>query len=267
MKFVDVHIHLSDPEYKNRVEEIITIARQTGVVAMVTNSTGLETSKLSLKLAEKYPNLVYAAAGIHPWNANQLEPSELQEASDFISKNIGLKEKIVAIGEIGLDPKYTKKKEQKEQQLRVFTEMVQLAEKSALPIIVHSRWSVQKIIGILSSYRLKGVLWHWLSDSSEVLSKIVERGDYVSEGPPVGYSDKIQEIVRQVPLERLLTETDGPVRYYGPLKDTPTTPALISQTVTAISQVRKIDASRVAEQILNNFSKFFGIQLRDSTAI
>lgn len=267
MKFVDAHIHLSDSEYTNRVDEIITIARQTSVVAMVTNSTDLETSKLSLELAEKYPNLVYAAVGIHPWNANQLTPSELQEAADFISKNANLKEKLVAVGEIGLDPKYAKRKEQKEQQLRVFAEMVQLAERLALPIIVHSRWSVQKITSILSSYRLKGVLWHWLSDSSEVLSRVIERGDYISEGPPVGYSDKIQEIVRQVPLERLLTETDGPVRYYGPLKDTPTTPALISQTVTAISQVKKVDEFHVAEQILNNFSEFFGIQLRDSPAI
>ncbi len=267
MKFVDAHIHLSDSEYKNRVDDIIAIARQNSVVAMVTNSTDLETSKLSLELAEKYPTLVYAAAGIHPWNANQLAPSELQEAADFISKNAALREKLVAVGEIGLDPKYAKRKEQKEQQLRVFTEMVQLAERLRLPIIVHSRWSAPKITNMLSSYRLKSVLWHWLSDSSDVLSRIIERGDYISEGPPVGYSDKIQQIVKQVPLERLLTETDGPVRYHGPLEDIPTTPALISQTVSAISKVKKIDESHVAEQVLNNFSEFFGIQLRDSSTI
>lgn len=267
MKFVDAHIHLSDSEYENRVEEIIAIASQTGVVAMVTNSVDLETSKLSLELARRYPNFVYAAVGIHPWNANKLAPSELRDAADFISKNAGIREKLVAVGEIGLDPKYAKRKEQKEQQLRVFAEMLQLAERLGLPIIVHSRWSTPKITGILSSYRLKGVLWHWLSDPTEALSRIIERGDYISEGPPVGYSDKIQEIVRQVPLDRLLTETDGPVRYYGPFKDTPTTPALISQTVTAISQVKKIDASNVAEQILNNFSRFFGIRLRNSMTV
>jgi TatD DNase family protein len=265
LRFVDAHIHLSDSGYKNRVDEIIAIARQTGVVAMVTNSTDLETSKLSLELAEKYPNLVYAAVGIHPWNANQIAPSELQKVADFISRNAALKEKLVAIGEIGLDSRYTKRKEQKEQQLSVFTEMVQLAERLALPIIVHSRWSAERITDLLSSYRLKGVLWHWLSDSSDVLSGIIERGDYVSEGPPVGYSDKIQEIVKQVPLERLLTETDGPVRYYGPFKDIPTTPAFVPQTVTAISQVKRIDASQVAEQILSNFSRLFGIQIQDSS--
>lgn len=268
MRFVDAHIHLSDPEYKNRVDDIIAVAKQYGVVAIVTNSTDLGTSKLSLELAERYPDLVYAAVGIHPWNANQITPSEMQETANFVSRNVALKGKIVAVGEIGLDPKYTKRKEQKEQQLKVFSEMVLLAERLALPIIVHSRWSAQKITNILSSYRLEGVLWHWLSDSSsEVLSRIIERGDYISEGPPVGYSDKIQEIVKQVPLEHLLTETDGPVRYYGPLENTPTTPALIPQTVKAISQVKRVDEFYVADRILSNFSKFFGIQLRNSPAI
>lgn len=267
MGFVDAHIHLSDPGYENRVDEIIAAAKQNGVVAMVTNSTDLETSKLSLELAERYPNLVYAALGIHPWNANQLTPSEMQETATFISRNAALKEKIVAVGEIGLDPKYTKRKEQKEQQLKVFNEMALLAERLGLPIIVHSRWSAQRITSMLSSYRLKGVLWHWLSDSSEVLSRIIERGDYISEGPPVGYSDKIQEIIKQVPLERLLTETDGPVRYYSSPENALTTPALIPPTVKAISQIKRVDEFYVADQILSNFSKFFGIQLRNSPAI
>jgi len=261
LKFVDAHIHLCDSEYADRIGEIVAIAKKSGVVAMVTNSTDLETSKLSLELAGKHLGLVYAAVGIHPWNANQLAPSELQKTGDFIIGNRTFREKIIAVGEIGLDPKYAKRKEQKEQQLKVFNEMVRLAEQLALPIIVHSRWSVQKILDILPSYRLKGILWHWLSDSSEVVSRIVQRGDYVSEGPPVAYSDKIQEIVRHVPLERLLTETDGPVRYYGPFGDTLTTPALISRTVRAISQVKKCGESYVAEQILSNFTDFFGIQL------
>lgn len=267
LKFVDVHIHLSDPEYENKVDNILVIARRTGVVAMVSNSTNFQTSRVSLELAEKYPDLVYSAAGIHPWNANQLTSSELQETANLVLKNVTLRDKIIAIGEVGLDPKYAKRKEQKEQQLRVFTEMIQLAERCALPVIIHSRWSAHRILNLLPSYRLRGVLWHWFSDSSEILSRIVERGDYISEGPPVCYSGTIQEIVRQVPLEHLLTETDGPVRYYGPLKDTPTTPALISQTVKAISQVKKIDQLYAAKQILNNFSEFFSIQLQDSSAI
>lgn len=266
LKYVDAHIHLSDSGYIDRVDEIIAIAKRTGIVAMVTNSTDLETSRLNLQLAERHPGLVYAATGIHPWNANQLTACELQETMDLMRGSAGFGKKIVAVGEIGLDPKYARRREQKEQQFKVFNEMVQLAEQLSLPVIVHSRWSAQKILELLPSYRLKAVLWHWLSGPSEVISRIIERGDYISEGPPVAYSDKIREIVSKVPLERLLTETDGPVRYYGPFKDTPTTPALIPSTVRAISQVKSSGESHVAEQILSNFGHFFGFQTQNSSA-
>ena len=259
--FADAHVHLSDSEYGDRISEIVAIAKQNEVVAMVANSMNLETSKLSLKLAEEHHGLVYAALGIHPWNVNQLASNELEQTVDFISEGAALNKKIIAIGEIGLDPQYAKRKEHKEQQCRVFNEMLQLAERLALPIIVHSRWSAQKILGTLPSYGLRGVLWHWFSSPLDLLPRITERGDYVSEGPPVVFSERIQEVVRHVPLERLLTETDGPVRYHGPFKDKQTTPAFIPEIVRAISEVKKIEESRATEQILRNFSDFFDIRL------
>lgn len=261
MKFVDAHIHLSDPEYNGKIPAIIQDAKQTGVVAIASNSMNLETSKTSLKLAEQHPNLVYAALGVHPWNVNRLAPNELEQAMDFISQHSADKQKVVAIGEVGLDPKYAKGKAQKEQQAKVFCEMLRLAEKLTLPVIVHSRWSAQRILDMLPSYRLKRVLWHWFSSPVELLPKIAERGDYVSEGPPVAFSDGIQEVVRVISLERLLTETDGPVRYYGLFKDKPTTPAFIPEVVKAISRVKGVDESWVAEQILRNFESFFDLKL------
>ncbi len=260
MKFIDAHIHLSDPQYKNRTDEIIAIAKQTGVVALVAASMDLETSMLSLKLAEKHQGLVYAALGVHPWNASQLAPRELEQIRHFVSQSNVYKGKVVAVGEIGLDPKYAKRKEQREQQDAVFREMLRLAEQLTLPVIVHSRWSAQRILDLLPSYRLRGVLWHWFSGPLELLPRIVERGDYVSEGPPVAFSDRIQQAVQGVPAERLLTETDGPVSYYGPFKDKPTTPALIPEVVKAISKVKKAEEHLVAQQILRNFARLFDVQ-------
>jgi len=105
------------------------------------------------------------------------------------------------------------------------------------------------------------VLWHWFSGPVELLPRIAERGDYVSEGPPVAFSNGIQQVVRVVSLERLLTETDGPVRYYGLFKDKPTTPAFIPEVVKAISRVKGVDESQVAGQILRNFESFFDLKL------
>jgi len=259
MRYVDAHIHLSEPEYAGRMHDIVENAKKTGVVAIVTNSMDLETSKTSLKLAEEHEGLVYAALGVHPWHVNQLNPDELEQIKDFIVQNGTNKERVVAIGEVGLDPQYAKRRAQKELQSKVFHEMLRLAEKLTLPVVIHSRWSAPKILEILPSYKRVTALWHWFSSPTELLPKIVERGDYISEGPPVVFSDRIQEVVRLVPLERLLTETDGPVRYYGPFKDKETTPALIPEVVKAIAQIKKNTEAQVAEQILSNFTKLFKV--------
>jgi len=260
LRFVDAHIHLSDSEYTGKTGDVVRVAKQVGVVAMVSNSMNLETSKLSLKLAEEHAGVVYAALGIHPWNVNRLAANELEQTVGFIAAE-GSDKRVVAIGEIGLDPQYAKRKMQKEEQAKVFHEMLRLAEKLELPVIVHSRWSAQRILDKLPSYKLKGVLWHWFSGPAELLPGIIERGDYVSEGPPVVFSARIQEIVRAVPLERLISETDGPVRYYGAFKDKPTTPAFIPEVVKAIAQIKELDKNQAAEQILGNFSRLFHIPL------
>jgi len=261
LKFVDAHIHLSDPAYADRIDEIVEIAKQVGVVAMTSNSMNLETSRSSLRIADEHPSLVYAAVGIHPWSVNQLSSKELEQTMDFIAERGTSKDRVVAVGEVGLDPQYAKRRTDKDRQTEVFHEMLRLAEKLRLPVIVHSRWSAQRILETLPSYRLKGVLWHWFSGPVELLPRIVERGDHVSEGPPVVFSDRIQEIVKSVPLERLLTETDGPVQYYGPFRDKPTTPAFMPEVVKAISQVKGVDESQVGEQILRNFARLFGVRL------
>jgi TatD DNase family protein len=260
MKFVDAHIHLSDAQYSEKVPLVLEEAQRANVVALVSNSMDLETSILNMKLAEDHSGFVYTALGIHPWNVTDLTDEDLQRTVDFIFQHGANHEKVVAIGEIGLDPQYAKRRETKDKQVRVFQEMLAAAEKLALPVIVHSRWSAPKIMPILSSYNLRGVLFHWFSSPLELLPQIIERGYYVSEGPPTVFSNKIQEIVQHVPITNLLTETDGPVSYYGPFKDKLTTPAFIPKVVEAIAKIKNMKEEDVAEQILKNFSSFFGIK-------
>lgn len=261
MRFVDAHIHLSDPKYNEKIAAVIDEAKRASVVAVVSNSMDLETSKTSLRLSEEYAGFVYAAVGIHPWNVNQLSQNELEQTIEFILQNGVNKGKVVAIGEIGLDPQYAKRKAQRELQMRVFHEMLRLGEKLGLPVIVHSRWSAPKILEVLPSYHLSGVLWHWFSSPTEVLPRIIGRGDFVSEGPPTVFSERIQEVVRLVPLENLMTETDGPVQYYGAFKDRATAPALVPDVVKAIAQTKAVDENTVAEQVAENFSRLFDVRL------
>jgi len=258
MKFVDAHVHLSDKEYAGDIDEIIAEAKDSNVVALVSNSMDYETSVGSLRLAETYPRMIYAALGIHPWNVKALTEDDLQQMLQLISSQKQNKA-LVAIGEIGLDYKYTKIWDK---QLMVFDSMLKLAENLDLPVIIHSRGTTAQIVEMLPSYELRKVLLHWFSRPVSALTKAMERGYYITEGAPTAYSNGIRDVVRRTPLTNLLTETDGPVRFYkSPFKGKRTTPAFIPTVVKAIAEVKSMDVEDVAAQIIKNFEEFFGVKL------
>ena len=258
MKLVDVHIHLSDDDYSGCVDEIVHETKALSVVALVSNSMDLKTSIGSLELAERFPSMVYAAVGIHPWTVNDLTDDQFQETIDFISKKAKSKG-LVAIGEIGLDFKYMKIWDK---QLKVFDSMLHLAEKLELPVIIHSRGTTAQIVDMLPSYGVKKVLLHWFSNPISALTKAVDHGFYISEGAPVVFSNGIRDVVKKVPMENLLTETDGPVRFFRPpFQGKRTTSAFIPTIVKAIAEVRKMDPESVAEHVRENFEGFFGIKV------
>ena len=248
MKLIDAHVHLSDAEYSGHIDELIADAKNAGVTALVTNSMDLKTCQNDIKLAQKYPNLVYPALGIHPWNVNVIGESELQETIDFIQKQRSI---VKAIGEIGLDYKY---ETIWEKQMMVFDKMLRLAESLELPVIIHSRGTTDKIVEMLPSYRLKRVLLHWFSHPMSALAKALDNGYFITEGPPVTYSNGIREVVDKTPITNLLTETDGPVTYWKqPFNGQLTKPSYIRNVVGAVAEIKKMQVEEVAEQIIKNF--------------
>jgi len=262
MRFVDVHIHLSDQEYSSILDKVIEDARKSNVVALVSNSMDLETSKRSLQLAKDYSGFVFAAVGIHPWNVQTITEEELELTIEFIRRlDAESKKHVVAIGEIGLDSMYAMKKEKQRFQRQVFNEMLHLAEELSLPVIIHSRGTASEISEILASYNLRRVLFHWFSTPRELIPELIGRGYYISEGPPVLYSKRIRENVKVTPIENLLTETDGPVRYWGPFKDKTTTPAFIPIVVEEIAKLKGMKLAEATMQIYKNFLDFFDVKL------
>jgi TatD DNase family protein len=256
MKLIDAHVHLSDSEYIGHIDELIVDAKNAGVTALVTNSMDLKTCQNDIKLALQYPNLVYPALGIHPWNVNVLKDNELQETIDFIQQNRGI---VKAIGEIGLDYKY---ETIWEKQTMVFDKMLRLAETLELPVIIHSRGTTDKIVEMLPSYNLKRVLLHWFSHPMSALNKALENGYFITEGPPATYSNGIREVVEKTPITNLLTETDGPVTYWKqPFNGQLTKPSYIRNVVEAVAEIKKMQEEEVAEQIIKNFEAFFSIKL------
>jgi TatD DNase family protein len=258
MKLVDAHIHLSDPEYAGHTDDIVMEAKTSGVVALVSNASDYQTSLESLRIAGKYPELVYVALGIHPWNVNVLKENELEETIRLISDQRQNKS-IVAIGEIGLDCKY---EASWEQQLMVFDRMLRLAEKLNLPVIIHSRGTAEFIVETLPSYNLKHVLLHWFSHPLTALYEAIDHDYYITEGPPVVYSNGIREVVTKVPLTHFLTETDGPVLFRkSPFNSQMTKPSFVSTVINAVAEIKKMKPEEVAEQIIKNFETFFDVKV------
>jgi TatD DNase family protein len=199
MRFVDAHIHLADSEYAQNVGEIIEEAKRLRVFALVANSMDLESSRQSLRLAEEYPDHVYAALGIHPWNTKNLGSNEIKETSDLIFENGENRQRVVAVGEIGLDSSYSGSGELTEAQLQVFHKMLSAAEKTSLPVIIHSRGTTSQIVRLLPSYKIEKVLLHWFSQPHSLITQIVDRGYYITEGPAAVFSNGIREVIRRIP--------------------------------------------------------------------
>jgi len=258
MKLVDAHIHLSETGYVGHLAEVIADATANQVSALVTSSVNLSTCKNDIALAEQYPNLIYPALGIHPYNVNFLKQNELEETIDLIIQQ-NKKKRLVAIGEIGLDNTY---ETSWEKQLFVFDKMLRLAEQLELPVVIHSRNTTDKLVEILQSYNVKHVLLHWFSHTIETLNKSVDLGYFISEGPSIVYSNNLREVVKQTPITNLLTETDGPVLYRKkPFNGQLTKPSYIRTVLEVIADIKNIAVSDVAEQVAKNFETFFNIKL------
>lgn len=258
MKLVDAHIHLSDNEYAKVIDNLVTDAQNAGVAALISNSMDLDTSIKNVALAQRYTGLIYAALGIHPWNVNMLKENEIEDTLKLIFEQ-NQKRAIAAIGEIGLDYKY---ETIWDKQLMVLDKMLHAAEKTGLPVIIHSRGTTTQIVDMLPSYNLKRVLLHWFSHPLSALNKAVANGYFITEGPPVAYSPGIREVVKKVPLTNLLTETDGPVTYRkSPYNGELTKPSFIRTVIEAVAQIKNMPVTDVAEQIGRNFEVFFDIKL------
>src|SRR5574337_66725 len=163
------------------------------------------TSKSTLDLGKR-SSLVLPFIGIHPEKADD----DLNSMTELIRDN---HDKISGIGEIGLDKTYVSDEAGFSRQVLVFKEMLSLAEKLNKPVSIHSRKTLDEIFSILPSYSLKGVLLHWFSGSKTQLKKAMELGCFVSYGPAMLYAGDKQVLLSETSLDKILLETDGPVRF------------------------------------------------------
>ena len=200
----DAHIHLSDNEYSDDMEYTLTAMDKMKIRACCVSMDN-QSSKSTLALSQR-SSLILPFIGIHPEKADD----DLNAMIDLVAQN---SDKISGIGEIGLDKTYVSDEAGFSRQLLVFQNMLSLAEKLGKPVSIHSRRTLDEIFSILPSYSIKGVLLHWFSGSKKQLQKAMELDCFVSYGPAMVYSEDKQVLLSQTRLDKILLETDGPVRF------------------------------------------------------
>ena len=253
MSFVDAHIHLADPGYAGKVEEVVENANRHNVSRMLSNATDYETSLATISLAKQYPGKVFAAIGVHPFTATKTESLHLDKFAALLDENVDW---VRAIGEIGLDGKYTQDEGIKKRQQEVFRFFLNVAEERNLPVVVHSRKAIAETLDTLAEFEIPKILFHWYDGPIENIHLLQERGNWISIGPAVLYSRRISEIARAVDLSLVLSETDGPVSYRGLFGDELTQPSFVVEVVRKIAEQKELNSESVRSQILSNFQKF-----------
>lgn len=249
-RFVDAHVHLSDPDFKKELPHIFAFLNR-GDVLLLSNSMDLPSSMRNLQLARLLDGNLLPFVGIHPWCINRADVNEFEQ---FVTKE---EKRIAGIGEVGLDGKNASTDDAHSRQLEVFRRMLELAEKLGRPISVHSRASQKEVISLLPSYRIRSVLLHWFSGDFIQLKRAADRGYYVSYGPTIIYSKRSMALAERTAKEFILTETDGPVRYscFG---NRAASPIFLPSVVFALSSVLRSSFHEAMTMIEKNASAYLG---------
>jgi TatD DNase family protein len=252
---IDTHAHLEMREFNDDRDEVIKRAREAGVEYIVTIGTTVESSRDAVMLAEKY-DFIYAAIGIHPHEVKDI----LHPAYDII-RHFAQHKKVVAYGEIGLDYHY--EHSPRADQKRKFRDMLREARTLELPVIVHDRDAHEDTLQILSeewSPELGGVL-HCFSGDIAMAKRVIEMGFSLSIAGPVTFpkAEALRDVVRQIPIEHLLIETDAPYLAPQPMRGKRNEPAFVRHTAEAVAKIKGLSFEDVARITSFNAMQLFGI--------
>lgn len=247
---VDTHIHLYDEKYEDIIDEVIKSAIDKGVKRIIVNGIDKNTSIKSIKLANKYDYL-YAAIGLHPSEINTNEENDLSWIYDLAKDD-----KVIAIGEIGLD--YYWDKTYNDLQKEIFIKQIKIANELNLPVIVHSRDAHKDTFDIMKKYQTKGIL-HCYQSSLELAKEYVKLGYFLGIGGVLTFKNSkvIKDVVKEISIDYLLTETDGPYLTPSPFRGKLNRPEYISYIINEISNIKNLDKDVIEEKIFNNYKRLF----------
>jgi len=254
-KFIDSHAHLDDERFNEDREELINSLQENGIEAVLNPGADLKTSRAAVALADKYP-FIYAAVGCHPHDSKFMDDDTMN-----IFRELAKNKKVLGIGEIGLDYYYDNS--DRETQKIWFREQIRLAKELDLPYIVHDRDAHEDIIRIMKEEHHSGTrgILHCYSGSVEMAREFMKLGFYISLGGPVTFkkAKTPKMVAKEVPMERLLIETDCPYLAPEPFRGKRNEPKLVKYVAEEIAGIREVTVSEIAEKTKENFKRLFNL--------
>ena len=244
--YIDVHCHLDMLE---NIDGVIRRAIENNVKIIIANGVKPKSNRKVLELANKYKE-VKACIGIYPVDGLKMKEKEINKEIEFIRKN---KEKIIGIGEVGLDFKEDTRYHDK--QKLVFQKFVDIALELNLPLTVHSRNAEQECIEMLEKAKVTKVIMHYFSGKLNLVDRIVRNSWYLSIPTSIKHNEHFQKLVEKAPIKNLLCETDSP--YSHPDKKFPNEPANVVESYKKIAEIKSISLEEVEKKIEDNFVRLF----------
>lgn len=246
----DTHAHYDDERFSDYIDSLLSVLPQKGVGGIITCGCDLASSKRALELAEKY-DYIFFAAGIHPCNIEDKDNlSEIEKM--FLHK------KCVAVGEIGLDYYWTQ--DNKDEQKKLFINQLILSKEHNLPVLIHDRDAHSDTLEILKEYKPKGVV-HSFSGSVEMAEELLKMGLYIGVGGVITFKNarKLPDVVKMLPEDRILLETDAPYLAPVPYRSKTNNSSMIYLTAEKIAEIRNTTTEDVLVSTFNNAKKLFDL--------
>jgi len=249
---IDVHCHLEQKDYQEDRNEIIEKLKKE-LKAVITCCTHPADFDLTMKMVNKYEGFIFASSAIHPIYIKEITEKEIEIFLKKIEEN---KNKIVAIGETGLDFKI-EEKEWQEKQKELFVKFIILSKDLNLPLVIHSRKAYAESIEVLEQYGAKKVLMHFFTQR-KLLPKIIKNGWSISVNTALLTSKDIKKIVRDLSLEKIMTETDSPWLGINGQRNDPTS---VKFVIEKIAEIKKMKFEEVDKITTKNAIQFFNLSI------
>ncbi|MFA4984450.1 MAG: TatD family hydrolase [Candidatus Omnitrophota bacterium] len=251
---IDTHCHLDFPEFDQDRDEVVRRASLAGVERIVNVGSSLEGSRRAVELARTYKG-VYASVGIHPHEADDFRPEQA-----LALRELAKEDKVVAIGEIGLD--YYRNYSRRENQKPLFTALVTLAKDLDLPLVIHSRQAQADTLGVLKEYLPIRAVVHCFSGGPDFLRDCLGLGFFVSFTCNVTYDKAadLRELVKEVPLERMFLETDAPFLPPEGRRGMRNEPCYVKELAVKIAELKQMGVEELARVTTSSAAAFFNLK-------